>query len=141
MKLKIIVLTGVLLLLGIGMPYQHNGSQVVAADAPYLFDLIKRPVYNKAWLAMFRNEKDAPQWLVNVEGPATPVERVNSKGIAYQLSSVCKPHDCGDNIFHVIFSSDGRKAWGLLLVNENNERFFGSPDADLKALLRTASRD
>ncbi|NTV60656.1 MAG: lysozyme inhibitor [Chlorobiaceae bacterium] len=101
-----------------------------------MFDLVKKPTYKKAWEGMFRHEKGVPVWLVRVEGPATPVEQVKANGVTYQHTSVCKAHDCASNMFHVIFSADGRKAWGLLLVNETNERFFGAPDARMQVLLR-----
>ena len=138
MRLKSIVLAGVMLFAGTGMIRQQE-ELFAANDAPYLFDIIKRPAYKKAWLAMFRNERGVPQWLVRVEGPSTPMEQATMNGVAYQKGFVCKPHDCGDNSFHVIFSADGTKAWGLLLVNEVQERFFGSPGTDMMALLRQSS--
>jgi hypothetical protein len=117
---------------------------IAEASDPYLFDLLTKSTYRKSWDELFRGEKNVDRWLAQYaktnDGPATPAKLLESGGVSYQLTSVCKTHDCGDNIFFVIFASNGAKAWGLLLKYQKDERFFGNPDESMKQLLRGAPK-
>lgn len=110
------------------------------ADEDYLFDVLENPEYRQTWDALIASQQDVPSWLANYgdtqNGPATPAVKVRSGEKDYQINFVCKTHDCGNNKFYVLFSADGTQAWGLLL-QEEDEIFFGAPDADKQQLLRT----
>jgi hypothetical protein len=120
-------------------------SASVDASEPYLFDLLSKPSYQKSWNELFKGEKNVDGWLAKYaktkDGPATPRRFVQSDGITYEVSTVCKTHDCGNNIFFVLFAPNGSKAWGLLLKNRTDERFFGNPDENNKQLLRAAAEE
>lgn len=111
----------------------------------YLFELLTRSDYNKSWHALFLGEQHVDEWLTQYaktkDGPATPGKTMKLGGASYQMNSVCKTHDCGDNIFYVLYAPNGSKAWGLLLKNGKNERFFGKPDQEKRNALRTAAKE
>lgn len=114
----------------------------VRAEEPYLFDLLDRPSFRHAWVALVAGEKHVPEWLAQyaatTDGPSRPSQKVTDLGSGYRLAWVCKTHDCGDNQFYVLFSEDGKKAWGMLLEADKPERFFGAPSKARQRLLREA---
>lgn len=140
MKLKALVL----LALFASITSAMATSASVDASEPYLFDLLSKPSYQKSWNELFKGEKNVDGWLAKYaktkDGPATPRRFVQSDGITYEVSTVCKTHDCG-NSFFVLFAPNGSKAWGLLLKNRTDERFFGNPDENNKQLLRAAAEE
>jgi hypothetical protein len=126
-------------------------SFVVAAAAvtserafaePYLFEVLANQTYLKSWNVLFAGEKDVDLWLVRYaktkNGPAAPGTMVQIGSTEYQINSVCKPHDCENNQFVVLFSPKGAEAWGLLLKDKKTERFFGRPSEEKKQALRAA---
>lgn len=120
-------------------------SATANAEQPYLFELLGKPAYSKSWNTLFAGERDVDRWLARYaktkNGPATPGKSVQLGGTTYQINMVCKTHECGSNQFFVLFSPDGRKAWGLLLKDGNTERFFGQPDDEKKAALRAEAQE
>lgn len=118
-------------------------SRLAAAET-YLFDVLDKPRYKKSWDALLGEEKHLAPWLARYaktrNGPTTPGTTITLGGARYQVHAVCKAHDCGDNMFHVLFAPGGARAWGLLLKDEKDERFFGNPDEEKKNALRTAAK-
>lgn len=114
------------------------------ASDQYLFDILSKPAYHKSWSTMIRGERNVDTWLAKYaktkDGPATPGETIKLGSNSYQLNTVCKTHDCGNNKFYVLFAPNGTKAWGLLLKNETDERFYGNPDNEKKTVLRAATK-
>lgn len=111
-----------------------------AAAEPDLFEMLNRPSYLKAWQLMLTGEKDLEPWLANYatkrRGPVRPGQLVLVKNETYQINDVCKPHDCGDNRFVVLFSPTGNQAWGLWLKAGKDSRYFGHPDDVIRNVLR-----
>ena len=112
----------------------------LAQQGPYLFDVLKKPAYRQSWNAMLAGSGALPGWIgifsKTYNGVASPMTAVNAGGQAYEISNVCKPHDCGGNMLHVLFAPGGTQAWGLLENAGQKPRFIGSPDAaQQKALL------
>ena len=114
------------------------------ANGEYLFDTIKKRAYRASWDALLKGQRVDP-WLATFaktkNGVCHPSKTVTLRGVGYQANFVCKPHDCGDNQFLVLFAPRGRKAWGLLLTDETKQRFFGKPDAEMRAALVKAIRN
>jgi len=127
-----------------GIVYEQGKKTSEDASQPYLFDLLKKPSYRKSWNELFKGEKNIDRWLAayakTKDGPATPRRFIPSDGIMYETSTVCKTHDCGRNIFFVIFAPDGSRAWGLLFKNNTYERFFGNPTENQKQILRAMEK-
>jgi len=113
------------------------------ANGRYLFDVLMDPVYRGSWdrLIAANPSRAVFPWLTyytrNFEGTAKPSQNVTVGSKTYEVFSICKAHDCRDNQFHVIFSPDGKQAWGLLVDNGSPRTFFGNPMPEIAdALLR-----
>ena len=113
----------------------------LAADGEYLFDVLKKPAYKQAWTAMMASGKP-PAWLTTFtrggNGVSSPGEALTIEGQRYEFGNVCKPHDCGDNMFHVIFMPGGGRAWGVLMEN-GALRYFGNPSPAQRAALEKST--
>jgi hypothetical protein len=114
-------------------------ATLVAAEKPYLFDLLGDDAYRNAWNAMLAGET-VPQWVkryaATLEGPSSPSSEVMVGGEAYTLAWVCKAHDCGGNELYVLFAPGGAQAWGLLIAG-GNERWLGGPNAAIQAAIKS----
>ena len=105
-------------------------------------ELTTQAPYKKAYQAMLAY----PQWVTTGQGTATPVEKVVMDGKTYTVGQMCKPHDCAANQLNVVFSPDGKQAWGLLSVRAENaeefdQQFLGMPDETIKKLLNKSFAD
>ena len=118
------------------------GSVAWAGDDAYLFHVLKKPVYRAAWDAMLKSEKNVPSWLTEwaekSAGPTSPCKDAVVNEVEYMVHSVCKAHECGDNLFIVFFAPGGKQAWGVLTTE--SERFFGKPDELMRYALLDARR-
>ena len=103
-------------------------------DGTYLHQVIEDPSYLTAWNELFENSADVDDWLkeysVTLDGVQSQVLKMEVEGSRYEVFKVCKPHDCGDNAFAVIFLPSNGEALGLLVkskyvrvYNENINRF------------------
>ena len=110
-------------------------------QAPYLFDVLKKPKYRGAWNAMMKGWAGAPAWLTafskSGDGVATPGMVAVVGEVTFEFYDVCKPHDCADNKFEVMFEKGGGRARGVL-VTPNAKTFFGDPSDAEKAALAKA---
>ena len=112
-----------------------------AAEGPYLYDLLKREPYRSAWNAMLAGGKGVDRWLARYtatfDGVTVPAEGVTIEGRRYLFTSVCQAHNCGSggNTLYVLFAPDGRQAWSLYVSGDSRRRWFGDPDAPLRAVL------
>ena len=82
-----------------------------------------------------------PDWLVqfnkNFDGVAGQMTTVTIDGKSYQISFVCKPTDCGEHKFVVLFDATGEHAYGALGGKDNEPAFFGSPtQAEQEAMVK-----
>ena len=106
------------------------------SQGAYLFDVLKKPKYRGAWNAMMKGWAGAPAWLTafsrSGDGVATPGTTAVVSGVTFELYDVCKPHDCADNKFEVMFEPGGGRARGLL-TTPNAKTYFGDPSEAEKA--------
>lgn len=109
------------------------------AANPYLFDLMKQPAYRKAYVQMMAGAKNLPSWLKQITGKedyvTAPADNVTIEGTAYLLVNACKAHDCADNTLELLFSPGGAPAYGLLIIDAKERRWFGNPNAAQQAVL------
>jgi hypothetical protein len=115
----------------------------MAQEGAYLFDLLKQQPYLASWNAMLSHEHVEP-WLSRYakskDGPVSPAKPIRLDGETYLLTTVCKTHDCGDNMFYVLFAPRGTQAWGLLMTNQSNEKWIGNPSSPIRAVLEGATK-
>lgn len=105
-----------------------------AADV-YLFDLLRRPDYERVYDAMLRSGPSVPKWVAaysrTLNGPSQPSREITADGETYLLADVCKVHDCLDHKLQLIFAPGGRRAWGRLYENGRTS-WIGSPSPALR---------
>jgi hypothetical protein len=108
-----------------------------AQDYPH--DLGKMaPTAFAAWRAIIPAEYRQKIWIGQLTGVSTPMERVKMRGKPFYYGSVCMPHDCGGNFVGFLIAVDGAEASGLLNSQALgvSHRWFGTPDAEARALLQ-----
>jgi hypothetical protein len=98
----------------------------------FLFDALhgKTP-YRASWEKLMKLVQPTPDWLVqfnkNFDGVAGQMTSLAIDGKPYEISFVCKPTDCGEHKFVVLFDAAGAHAYGALGGKDNAPAFFGSP--------------
>jgi hypothetical protein len=87
-----------------------------AADLPYLDERLKDPTYDRAFTALFKNEKDLAPWLrrylKNRDGVEGPGRAVDATGKPYELYDVCEPHNCAGNFIYILVLVGRRQSLG-----------------------------
>ena len=73
-------------------------------------------------------------WLMQMDGPAQEVKKVQVAGAEYQLVSVCKNHDCYDNNLVLLYSAATQTVYAKVL-QRGRSSFLGSPPAPVAAEL------
>jgi Inhibitor of vertebrate lysozyme (Ivy) len=73
-------------------------------------------------------------WLTELDGPAQPVENVQVAGADYQLVSVCKNHDCGDNSMVVLYAAAAQMLYGKVF-QRGRSTLVGAPPPQVAAEL------
>ena len=107
-------------------------SAANAAETGFLFDALhgKTP-YHAAWEKLMKLVQPTPDWLTqfnkNFDGVAGQMTNLTIDGKPYQISFVCKPSECGEHKFVVLFDATGEHAYGALGGKDNEPAFFGSP--------------
>lgn len=111
-------------------------AQAPRSGGRYLHDLLKQPTYREAWTRMVGKLGPRESWLKadKLTGPGGPSTIVTVGGQIFERVDTCKRHDCGDNQFYALFSSDGGEALGVL-IQPGNIRFFGQPTEEQQRAL------
>jgi Inhibitor of vertebrate lysozyme (Ivy) len=82
-------------------------------------------------------------WLMELDGPAQPVRKVQVAGNDYQLASVCKNHDCYDNNMVLLYAAASQTVYAKV-VQRGHAVLVGAPPppvvAELERLWRTTYR-
>lgn len=73
-------------------------------------------------------------WLIDLDGPAQPVEKRQVAGNEYQLVSVCKNHDCYDNSMVVFYAAASNTVYGKVF-QRGRSTLVGAPPAPVAAEL------
>jgi len=110
-------------------------SPALAADPAYLFDALHEKDYAKsyraAWDKLMKDVQPQPDWLVqfnkNFDGVAGQMTALTIEDKPYEISFVCKPTECAEHKFVVLFDATGERASGALGGKDNDPAFFGSP--------------
>ncbi|MBV8795825.1 MAG: hypothetical protein JO136_12910 [Hyphomicrobiales bacterium] len=109
-----------------------SAANATEAETAFLFDALhgKTP-YHASWQKLMKLVQPTPDWLVqfnkNFDGVAGQMTTVTIEGKPYQISFVCKPTDCGEHKFVVLFDGNGERAYGALGGKDNEPAFFGAP--------------
>ena len=103
-----------------------------ASDSEFLFDVLHgRTAYHASWDRLMKLVQPTPDWLAqfnrNFDGVAGQISDLTIDGKDYRLSFVCKPTDCAEHRFVVLFDAGGAHAFGALGGKDNDPAFYGSP--------------
>ena len=120
-----------------------SAANATEAETAFLFDALhgKTP-YHASWQKLMKLVQPTPDWLVqfnkNFDGVAGQMTTVTIEGKPYQISFVCKPTDCGEHRFVVLFDANGAHALGALGGKDNEPAFFGAPTPPEQAAMAKA---
>jgi Inhibitor of vertebrate lysozyme (Ivy) len=109
-----------------------GAANAAEKDTGFLFDALhgKTP-YHASWDKLMKLVQPTPDWLVqfnkNFDGVAGQMTNVTIDDKPYEISFVCKPTDCGEHRFVVLFDANGAHAFGALGGKGNEPAFFGAP--------------
>src|SRR5215475_3608547 len=109
-----------------------SAANATEAGTAFLFDALhgKTP-FRASWEKLMKLVQPTPDWLVqfnkNFDGVAGQMTTLTIDGKPYQISFVCKPTDCTEHKFVVLFDAKGEHAYGALGGKDNDPAFFGSP--------------
>ncbi|MCP1241833.1 hypothetical protein GOB86_04460 [Acetobacter lambici] len=112
-------------------------TPALAAEFPVTAQFAAQPAFAPAYHGM----STLPAWVSELKATSVPVEKTSIDGKPYLLGHMCKPHDCAAYQLEVLFTPDGRKAWGFLSVVSNGGLYqmpLGDPSAPVLAALRSA---
>jgi hypothetical protein len=113
-----------------------------AAEAPFLFDVLREPAYRTVWEKLMKEVQPAPDWLTqfnrNFDGVAGQIATLSIDGTDYEMSFVCKPQDCAAHKFEVLFDATSKKAYGALGGVGNSPAFYGAPPQAVQDALAAA---
>jgi hypothetical protein len=115
-----------------------------AEDPQFLFDTLHgKGGYRASWDKLMKLVQPTPDWLVqfnkNFDGVAGQVKTLTIDGKPYSLSFVCKPAECDEHKFIVLFDDKGAHAFGALGGKDNAPFFYGSPSpAEQDAMAKEA---
>ncbi|MBR2123579.1 MAG: hypothetical protein IJ934_00130 [Acetobacter sp.] len=114
-----------------------NGTGQDSAYEHTLEGMAHTPPFSKAYQTMMT----LPRWATLPRAVTTPAQSLVIAGKPYFMGTLCKPHSCASDQLVVIFTKDGRKAWGLFAISRGDARYempLGEPDsAILKVLTET----
>jgi hypothetical protein len=118
--------------LGVSLALVVLAGAANAAEVAFLFDALhgKTP-YHASWDKLMKLVQPTPDWLVqfnrNFDGVAGQMTSLTIDGKPYEMSFVCKPSECGEHKFVVLFDATAEHAYGALGGKDNDPAFFGSP--------------
>jgi len=109
-----------------------GAAHAAETDMTFLFDALHgKTRYHASWEKLMKLVQPTPDWLVrfnrNFDGVAGQMTGLTIDGKPYQISFVCKPTECVDHKFVVLFDDNGEHAYGALGGKDNDPAFYGSP--------------
>jgi len=114
-------------------------AAAAAEDGAFLFDALRERPYRAAWDKLMKEVQPTPDWLVqfnhNFDGVSGALKAVEVGGKSFRQAFVCKPQDCGDRKFEVIFDADATHAYGALGGRDDQPAFYGAPPPDVQDAL------
>jgi hypothetical protein len=112
---------------------------VAPEEGSFLFDVLRELPYRLAWDKLMKEVQPTPDWLLqfnkNYDGVTGGFKAVDIGGKPYRLSFVCKPENCGDRKFEVMFDIGEIRAYGALGGRTDPPAFYGAPPQDVQDAL------
>ena len=96
-------------------------------------DLLKEAKFKRPYVQALGPLAREP-WLMQLDGPAPPVKKVQVAGNEYQFASVCKNHDCGDNTMVLLYAASSQTVYAKV-VQRGRSTLVGAPPPPIAAEL------
>ena len=113
-----------------------------AAEQTFLFDTLRLKPYRASWEKLMKSVEPTPDWLMhfnrNFDGESGEMVDIKIEEKPYQLSFVCKPTECAEHKFEVLFDAGGEHAYGALGGKDEPPAFYGAPGQALQEALAKA---
>ena len=113
-----------------------------AAEPSFLFDTLRLKPYRASWEKLMKSVEPTPDWLMhfnrNFDGMSGEMSDVKIEEKPYQVSFVCKPTECAEHKFEVLFDAGGEHAYGALGGKDEPPAFYGAPGPALQEALAKA---
>ncbi|CAE6881145.1 MULTISPECIES: inhibitor of vertebrate lysozyme family protein [Pseudomonas] len=113
-----------------------------------LNDVLKSdPQYQEAWNDVLEEQERMPEWLINLDGVAPPMEAMLEDDDKYLVGELCQASNCFNQRIYVAFSWDKEEAYALYVQvpdalpkgkapsNYATEKWLGEPDEGMQKLL------
>ncbi len=109
--------------------------------------LTSDPAYQKSWQQLVQEESRLPEWVINLNGVAPPMQALDDDGDKYLVGQLCEAHNCFNQRLYVAFSWDKDDAYALYVQlpdglptdrapsQHATLRWLGEPDEATRQLL------
>jgi hypothetical protein len=91
-------------------------------------DLLKDASFRRPYVQALGPLAKEP-WLMALDGPAPPVDKVRVAGTEYQFASVCKIHDCHDNSVVLLYAASSKVVYGKVFQSGRSTLIGAPPPA------------
>ena len=75
--------------------------------------LASDPAYQQSWQDLVQEERRLPEWVINLNGIASPMQGLDDDGDKYLVGQLCEAHNCFNQRLYVAFSWDKEDAYAL----------------------------
>jgi hypothetical protein len=110
--------------------------------------LTSDPAYQQSWQQLVQEESRLPEWVINLNGVAPPMQALDDDGDKYLVGQLCEAHNCFNQRLYVAFSWDKDDAYALYVQlpdglptdrapsQHASLRWLGEPDEATQQLLQ-----
>jgi hypothetical protein len=108
--------------------------------------------YQQSWRKLVQEESRLPEWVINLDGIASPMQGLDDDGDKYLVGQLCEKQNCFNQRLYVAFSWDKEDAYGLYVQlpdglptgkapsQHATLRWLGEPDEATQQLLQEQLR-
>ncbi|MDX1298006.1 MAG: inhibitor of vertebrate lysozyme family protein [Pseudomonas sp.] len=126
-----------------------GSAAALAADTQFhLNELLSSDVaYQQTWQALVGDESRLPEWVINLNGVASPMEGLEDDGERYLVGELCQVQNCFNQRLYAAFTWDKDAAYALYVQlpeglpadrapsEHASLRWLGEPDEAVQKLL------
>lgn len=129
-----------------------GSAAALAADTDGQFRLnellASDPAYQETWQELVEDESRLPEWVMNLNGIASPMQGLEDDGDKFLVGQLCEQSNCFNQRLYVAFSWDKADAYALYVQlpdglptdkapsQHATLRWLGEPDEATQQLLQ-----
>lgn len=123
-------------------------SSAVSAEPVELPALLANKEFRDSWQKLVEDEERLPEWVMNLDGQAFPMQALEADGKRYLFGKVCEPQRCAGERLLVLVDWDRDDAHALYVrvpdalpadrapSRHASLRWLGDPDEKLRQVLQ-----